>query len=141
MAVAVVERFKKELMYLLAAETKKLAFCRGSTVIDVDFYGESQFKFELYAMSFICLLGTVFLHNFRAELIMGPKFSVFIFVLCLYGVMVSHARLGAPPNSGLHDIKKSPKYRRSIENLQFRPPPHGAHGRKFRENDVKIAEK
>ena len=26
MAVAVVERFKKELMYLLAAETKKLAF-------------------------------------------------------------------------------------------------------------------
>ena len=114
-----------------------MAFCRGSTVIDVDFYGESQFKFELYAMSFICLLGTVFLHNFRAELMMGPKFSVFIFVLCLYGVMVSHARLGAPPNSGLHDIKKSPKYRRSIENIA----PPGADGRKFRENDVNIAEK
>ena len=52
MAVAVVERFKKELMYLLAAETKKSARCRevavsGRTmsVIDVDFYGESQFKF------------------------------------------------------------------------------------------------
>ena len=74
---------------------------------------------------------------------MGPKFSVFIFVLCLYGVMVSQARLppGIPRAPGLHDIKKSPKYRRSIENLQFRPPPHGAHGRKFRENDVKIAEK
>ena len=82
------------------------------------------------------LLGTVFLHNFRAELIMGPKFSVFVFFLCLYGVMVSHARLGAPPNSGLHDIKKSPKYRRSIENIA----PPGAHGRKFRENDVNIAD-
>ena len=88
-------------------------------------------------MSFICLLGTVFPHNFRAELIMGPKFSVFIFVLCLYGVTVSTARLGAPPNSGLHDIKKSPKYRRSIENI----PPPGASGRKFRENDGKIGEK
>ena len=119
-----------------------MAFCRGSTVIDVDFYGKSQFKFELYAMSFICLLGTVFLHNFRAELMMGPKFSVFIFILCLYGVMVSEARLPPGiPHPGLHDIKKSPKYRRSIENLQFLPPPHGAHGRKFRENDVKIAEK
>jgi len=85
-------------------------------------------------MSFICLLGTVFLHNFRAELIMGPKFSVFIFVLCLYGVMVSQARLGPPP--GLHDIKKSPKYRRSIENIL----PPGASGRKFRENDVNIAD-
>ena len=30
------------------------------TVIDVIFYGESQLKFELYAMSFICLSGTVF---------------------------------------------------------------------------------
>ena len=110
------------------------------TVIDVDFYCESQFKFELYAMSFICLLGPVFLHNFTAELIMGPKFSVFIFVLCLYGVMVSDARLGAAPNSGLHDMKKSPKYRRSIENLQFLTP-NKAHGRKFRENDVKIGEK
>ena len=66
-AVAVVERFKKELMYLLAAETKKSGRCRemavsGSsmTLIDVDFFGESQFKFELYAMCFICLLGTVF---------------------------------------------------------------------------------
>ena len=106
------------------------------TVIDVDFYCESQFKFELYAMSFICLLGPVFLHNFTAELIMGPKFSVFIFVLCLYGVMVSHARLGAAPPSGLHDIKKSPKYRRSIENI----PPLGADGRRFRENDVNIAD-
>ena len=124
-------------MYLLAAETKKVAFCRGSTVTDVDFYGESQFKFELYAMSFICLLGTVFLHNFRAELMMGPKFSVFIFVLCLYGVMVSQARLGAAPPIGLLDIKKSPKYRRSIENK----PPRGAHGMRFRENDVKIGEK
>ena len=75
------------------------------------------------------LLGTVFLHNFRAELIMGPKFSVFIFVLCLYGVMVSQARLGAAPPTGLHDIKKSPKYRRSIENIL----PPGASGRKFRE--------
>ena len=82
------------------------------------------------------LLGTVFLHNFRAELIMGPKFSVFIFVLCLYGVMVSQARLGAAPPSGLHDIKKSPKYRRSIENIL----PPGASGRKFRENDVNIAD-
>ena len=82
------------------------------------------------------LLGTVFLHNFRAELIMGPKFSVFIFVLCLYGVMVSQARLGAAPPTGLHDIKKSPKYRRSIENIL----PPGASGRKFRENDVNIAD-
>ena len=111
------------------------------TVIDVDFYGETQFKFELYAMSFICLLGTVFLHNFRAELMMGLKFAVFIFVLCLYGVMVSQARAPPlPPGSGLHDIKKSPKYRRSIENLQLKPP-MGADGRKFRENDVKIGEK
>ena len=113
------------------------------TVIDVNFYGESQFKFELYAMSFIFLLGTVFLHNFRAELMMGPKFFVFIFVLCLYGVMVSQARLGPPKPqgppapSGLHDIKKSPKYRRSIQNVL----PPGASGRKFRENDVKIGEK
>ena len=106
------------------------------TLIDVDFFGESQFKFELNVMSFICLLGTVFPHNFRAELIMGPKFSVFIFVLCLYGVMVSQARLGAAPPSGLHDIKKSPKYRRSIENIL----PLGASGRKFRENDVNIAD-
>ena len=82
------------------------------------------------------LLGTVFLHNFRAELIMGPKFSVFIFVLCLYGVMVSQARLGAAPPTGLHEIKKSPKYRRSIENIL----PPGASGRKFRENDVNIAD-
>ena len=82
------------------------------------------------------LLGTVFPHNFTAELIMGPKFSVFIFVLCLYGVMVSQARLGAAPPSGLHDIKKSPKYRRSIENIL----PLGASGRKFRENDVNIAD-
>ena len=114
-----------------------MAFCRGSTVIDVDFYGESQLKFELYAMSFICLSGTVLPQHSRAELIMGPKFSVFIFFLCLYGVMVSHARLGAPPNSGLHDIKKSPKYRRSIENI----PPPGVDGRKFRESDGKIGEK
>ena len=105
------------------------------TLIDVDFFGESQFKFELNVMSFICLLDTVFPHNFRAELIMGPKFSVFIFVLCLYGVMVSQARLAAAP-PGLHDIKKSPKYRRSIENIA----PPGAHGRKFRENDVNIAD-
>ena len=69
---------------------------------------------------------------------MGSKFSVYIFVLCLYGVMVSQAQV--PPPSGLHDIKKAPKYRRSIENLEFHPP-QGAHGRKFRENDVKIAEK
>ena len=91
-------------------------------------------------MSFIFLLGTVFPHNFRAELIMGPKFSVFIFVLCLYGVMVSQAQM---PPMGLYDIKKSPKYRRSIENLQSppAPPPQGAHGKKFRENDVNIAEK
>ena len=82
------------------------------------------------------LLGTVFPHNFTAELIMGPKFSVFIFVLCLYGVMVSQARLGAAPPTGLHDIKKSPKYRRSIENIL----PLGASGRKFRENDVNIAD-
>ena len=87
-------------------------------------------------MSFICLLGTVFPHNFTAELIMGPKFSVFIFVLCLYGVMVSQARLGAAPPTGLHDIKKSPKYRRSIENIL----PPGDSGRKFRENDVNIAD-
>ena len=106
----------------------------GSTAIDVDFHGESQFKFELYTMSFICLIGTVFPHNFRAELMMGPKFSVFIFVLCLYGVMVSQAER---PPMGLHDIKKSPKYRRSIENK----PPLGADGRRFRENDVKIGEK
>ena len=110
------------------------------TVIDVDFYGESPFKFELYAMSFICLIGTVFLHGFRAELMMGPKFSVFIFVLCLYGVMVSQAER---PPMGLHDIKKSPKYQRPIENVQFRPTGRGGEGfgRKFRENDVKIAEK
>ena len=123
-----------------------MAFCRGSTVIDVDFYGESQFKFELYAMSFICLLGTVFLHNFRAELMMGPKFSVFIFVLCLYALMVSQAQSqgqrgrGRRGGFGLHDIIKSAKYRRSIENLQFLTP-NKAHGRKFRENDVKIGEK
>ena len=112
------------------------------TLIDVDFFGESQFKFELNVMCFICLLGTVFPHNFRAELIMGPKFSVFIFVLCLYGVMVSQARLGPPKPqgppapSGSQDIKKSPKYRRSIENIA----PPGADGRKFRENDVNIAD-
>ena len=113
------------------------------TLIDVDFFGESQFKFELNVMSFICLLDTVFPHNFRAELIMGPKFSVFIFVLCLYGVMVSQARLGPPKPqgppapSGLQDIKKSPKYRQSIENAL----PPGANDRRFRENDVKIDEK
>ena len=73
------------------------------------------------------LLGTVFLHNFRAELIMGPKFFVFIFFLCLCGVMVSQAQPLSPV--GLHDIKKSPKYRRSIENIL----PPGASGRKFRE--------
>ena len=141
MVVAVVERFKKEFMYLLAARQKS-GRCRevavsGSsmTVNDVDFYGESQFKFELYAMSFICFLGTVFPHNFRAELMMGPKFPVFIFVLCLYGVMVSQAR--RPPQQGSHDIKKSPKYRRSIENIL----PLGADGRRFRENDGKIGEK
>ena len=73
---------------------------------------------------------------------MGPKFSVFIFVLCLYGVMVSQARLGLPKpqgpplRSGLHDIKKAPKYRRSIENIL----PPGPSGRKFRENDVNIAD-
>ena len=78
---------------------------------------------------------------------MSPKFAVFIFVLCLYGVMVSQARLRSKPPFGfffgLHDIKKSPKYRQSIENLQFGPPgrPGGGLGRKFRENDVKIAEK
>ena len=89
------------------------------------------------------LLGTVFLHNFRAELIMGPKFFVFIFVLCLYGVMVSQARLrppkpqGPPAPSGSQDIKKSPKYRQSIENAL----PPGANDRRFRENDVKIGEK
>ena len=90
-------------------------------------------------MSFICLLGTVFLQHLRAELIMGPKFSVFIFVLCLYALMVSQAQVPPPP-SGLHNIKKSPKYRRSIENLQFLTP-NKAHGRRFRENDVKIGEK
>ena len=112
--------------------------CLIGRITDVDFYGESQFKFELYAMSFICLLSTVFLHNFRAELMMGPKFSVFIFVLCLYGVMVSQAQV-LPPGipHGLQDIKRSPKYRRSSENI----PVMGADGRKFRENDVKIAEK
>ena len=69
----------------------------------------------------------------------GPKFSVFIFVLCLYGVMVSQAER---PPMGLHDIKKSPKYQPSIENLQFQPPSRpGQLGRKFRKNDVKIAEK
>ena len=90
-------------------------------------------------MSFICLLGTVFLHNLRAELMRGPKFSVFIFVLCLYGVMVSQAER---PPMGLYDIKKSPKYQ-PIENLQFRPPgrPGGGLGRKFRENEVQTAEK
>ena len=111
------------------------------TVIDVDFYGESQFKFQLYTMSFICLIGTVFPHNFRAELMMGPKFSVFIFVLCLYGVMVSQAR--APPSTGLHDTKKSPKYRRSIENLRpplLWPPRPAADRRTFRENDVKFGD-
>ena len=67
------------------------------TVIDVIFYGESQFKFELNVMSFICLLGTVFLQHLRAELIMGPKFSVFIFVLCLYALMaVSYTHLTLP---------------------------------------------
>ena len=117
------------------------------TVIDVIFYGESQFKFELNVMSFICLLGTVFLQHLRAELIMGPKFSVFIFVLCLYALMVSQAQSqgrrgsGRRGGFGLHDIKKSPKYRRSIENLQFPPEPKEAHGKKFRENDVNIAEK
>ena len=91
-------------------------------------------------MSFIFLLGTVFLHNFRAELIMGPKFFVFIFVLCLYGLMVSQARLGPPKPqgppapSGSQDIKK---YRQSIENAL----PPGPYGRRFRENDVKIGEK
>ena len=85
---------------------------------------------------FICLLGTVFLHNFRAVLMMGPKFSVFISVLCVYGVMVSQARLGAAPPTGMHDIKKAPKYRRSIENIL----PPGPSGRKFRENDVNIAD-
>ena len=139
MAFAVVERFKKELS-IHWPPRQKSGLCRevavGSTAIDVDFHGESQFKFELYAVSFIFLLGTVFPHNFRAELMMGPKFSVFIFVLCLYGVMVSQARLGAAPPTGLHDIKKSPKYRRSIENIL----PPGASGRKFRENDVNIAD-
>ena len=71
---------------------------------------------------------------------MGPKFSVFIFVLCLYGVMVSQSER---PPMGLHDIKKSPKYQPSIENLQFGPPrrPGEGLGRKFRENEVKMAEK
>ena len=91
-------------------------------------------------MSLICLLGTVFLHKFRAELIMGPKFSVFIFVLCLYALMVSQAQPPPRRPNGLHDIKKSPKYRRSIENLQFLTS-NEAHGRRFRENDVKIGEK
>ena len=68
----------------------------------------------------------------------GPEFFVFIFVLCLYGVMVSQAER---PPMGLYDIKKSPKYQ-PIENLQFRPPGRpGQLGRKFRKNDVKIAEK
>ena len=116
------------------------------TVIDVIFYGESQFKFELNVMSFICLLGTVFLQHLRAELIMGPKFSVFIFVLCLYALMVSQAQSqgrrpgGGRGGFGSHDKIKSAKYRRSIENLQFLPP-NKAHRRKFRENDVKIGEK
>ena len=89
-------------------------------------------------MSFIFLLGTVFLHNLRAELMRGPEFFVFIFVLCLYAVMVSQAER---PPMGLHDIKKSAKYQ-PIENLQFRPPGRpGQLGRKFRKNDVKIAEK
>ena len=55
----VVERFKKELMYS-GRRDKKSDLCRevaisGSSInlIDVDFFGESQFKFELYAMSFI----------------------------------------------------------------------------------------
>ena len=115
------------------------------TVIDVIFYGESQLKFELYAMSFICLSGTVFLQHLRAELIMGPKFSVFIFVLCLYALMVSQAQSQGRGGGGgrggfnLHDIIKSGKYQRSIENLQFLTP-NKAHGRKFRENDVKIGE-
>ena len=114
----------------------------STTKIDVDFYGESQFKFELYAMSFYLLIRYCFPAQLRAELMMGPKFSVFIFVLCLYGVMVSQARLGLPKpqgpplRSGLHDIKKSPKYRRSIENVL----PPGAHRRKFRENDVNVAD-
>ena len=34
MAVAVVERFKKELMYLLAAETKKSGRCREVAVVE-----------------------------------------------------------------------------------------------------------
>ena len=91
---------------------------------------------------FAYLIGTVFLQHLRAELMMGPKFSVFIFVLCLYTLMVSQAQPPPRPGPpvGLHDIKKSPKYRRSIENLQFLTP-NEAHGRKFRENDVKIGEK
>ena len=72
---------------------------------------------------------------------MGPKFSVFIFVLCLCALMVSQAQVPPPP-TGLRDIKKSRKYRRSIENLQSpRRAPQEAHGKKFRENDVNIAEK
>ena len=35
MAVAVVERFKKELMYLLAAETKKVAFVERWPLVKV----------------------------------------------------------------------------------------------------------
>ena len=35
MAVAVVERFKKELMYLLAAETKKVAFVERWPLVEV----------------------------------------------------------------------------------------------------------
>ena len=83
---------------------------------------------------------------------MGPKFSVFIFVLCLYALMVSQAQSqgrgggggggggGGRGGFGLHDIIKTAKYQRSIENLQFLTP-NKAHGRKFRENDVKIGEK
>ena len=63
------------------------------TVIDVIFYGESQFKFELNVMSFICLLGTVFLQHLRAELIMGPKFCLYFRSLPLrsYGIPSSIA--------------------------------------------------
>ena len=35
MAVAVVERFKKELMYLLVAETKKVAFVERWPLVEV----------------------------------------------------------------------------------------------------------
>ena len=47
MVVNVVERFKKELMLFTGRRDKKSGRCRevavrgGSTVIDVDFYGES----------------------------------------------------------------------------------------------------